>query len=475
VSENAKRAEALARAEKAVLGEIWTSSEAYDNLVHLCDWIGNRWAGSQSERQAAEFLLQKAQEYGLQDVAPQEFRHTGWTRGPVRLDVVAPLEREVAAISLPYTPPADLEGEVVWVGQGEEEDFKRLGNQVHGKIALSAAEASPGAGQRSSHRREKFARAIEAGAIAFLFANQNPGMMGITGSLAAGFPAEIPGLGLPKESGDYLVRLLKGGPVRVRIHLEAGFAPTSSLNVTGRVGPSESDGPFLIVGGHYDAHDIAVGALDNATGAVICLEAARALTTVADVLPMPVRVVLFACEEVGLLGAWYYAEQAKNDLERCRFVLNVDSAAVRYPGNENLNLCGFPDLVPYFENVGRQMCYEFPVKDGLSAYSDHFPFAVAGVPNATMGASDTSSGLVGRGWGHTAADTVDKVSAKAVQASAATAARILLRLAFEESWPAQHRSRSEMAAIIADSPIGWYVQKFGRYPFQPSSAASSEN
>lgn len=469
VSETNRSVSQLIRAEKAVIGEIWTSGEAYDNLVYLCDWIGNRWAGSESEQQAARFLMDKARQYGLQDVTGQEFHHTGWRRGPARLEVVAPVAREIAAIALPYTPPADLEAEVIWVGQGEEDDFKRLEGQAKGKIVLSAAEASPGAGQRSSHRREKFARAIEAGAIAFLFANQNPGVLAITGALAAGFPAEIPGLGLPKESGDYIVRLLQAGPVRLRLHLEADFIPTSSQNVLARVGPASPDRPFLILGGHYDAHDIAVGALDNATGAVVCLEAARALATVADDLPMPVRLALFACEEVGLLGAWYYAEQAKSELARCRFVLNVDSAARGAPGNENLSLCGFPDLVPYFQALGHQMRYEFPVKDQLSAYSDHFPFAVAGVPNATMGATDAAAGLVGRGWGHTAADTVDKVSPKALQASAATVARLLLRLAFETNWPARHRSREDMAELIATSPIGWYVQKFGRYPFQPTA------
>src|SRR5579883_2184371 len=237
VSESGVNATRLARAEKAVLGEIWTSSAAYDNLVYLCDWLGNRWAGSDSERRAASYLMDRARQYGLRNLEGQEFRHNGWTRGPVHLEVLAPVAREVAAISLPYTPPADLEGEVIWVGQGEEEDFKRLEGQIAGKIVLSAAEASPGAGQRSSHRREKFARAIDAGAVAFLFANQNPGMMAITGALAAGFPAEIPGLGLPKESGDYIVRLLDHGPVRLKIHVEASFARTSSVNVIGQVGP----------------------------------------------------------------------------------------------------------------------------------------------------------------------------------------------------------------------------------------------
>ena len=59
-----------------------------------------------------------------------------------------------------------------------------------------AAESIPPPGQHASHRREKFGRAIAAGAQAFLFVNQNPGMLAITGSLTAGFPAEIPGLGL---------------------------------------------------------------------------------------------------------------------------------------------------------------------------------------------------------------------------------------------------------------------------------------
>ena len=114
------------------------------------------------------------------------------------------------------------------------------------------------------------------------------------------------------------------------------------------------------------------------------------------------------------------------------------------------------------------MAYEFPVKDSIGAYADHFPFAMAGVPNATMGSTDANSGLIGRGWGHTAADTVDKVVPKTLQASAATAARLLLRLAFAEDWPGQHRSREDMAATVAASPIGWYVEKFGRYPFQPA-------
>ena len=41
-------------AERAVLGEVWSSDEAYRNLLHLCDVVGDRFGGSASERQGGE-------------------------------------------------------------------------------------------------------------------------------------------------------------------------------------------------------------------------------------------------------------------------------------------------------------------------------------------------------------------------------------------------------------------------------------
>ena len=117
------RDQALAQAERAVLGEIWSSSEAYDNLVYLCDIVGDRWAGSNSERQGGAWLRDKAASYGLRNPRLQEFKHLAWTRGPVSLRITSPVDREVAAIALPYTPAADFEAEAIWVNQGEPADY----------------------------------------------------------------------------------------------------------------------------------------------------------------------------------------------------------------------------------------------------------------------------------------------------------------------------------------------------------------
>lgn len=461
------RSEVLAQAERAVLGEIWSSDEAYRNLVHLCDRIGARWAGSESERDGGRWLLEKANSYGLRDARLQPFPHEGWIRGPIALRITSPVQREVAAISLPYTPPADLEAEAVWVGEGDAAAYERLGSDAcRGKIVVSWAESTAPPGGHAPHRREKFGWALAAGAIGFIFVNQNPGMMSITGALAAGFCGELPSLGMPREAGDYLRRLLADGPVKLHLKIDCTFHETTSHNVLASLGPSSSGSPYLLTGAHYDAHDIAVGATDNASGTVVVLEAMRALKQVESALALPIRMSLFACEEVGLLGAWHYAKVARDDLKSCRFVLNVDSPVRAQAGEESLRTCGFPELVPYFQAIARDVKYDVEVRDTIGMYADHFPFAAAGVPSGTLGSRPTP-GMVGRGWGHTPADTVDKVNPKAIQAAAALTARLLLRMSLDQSFPGRHRTREEMNATFDACPIGWYIRQFKRFPFQP--------
>jgi len=62
-----------------------------------------------------------------------------------------------------------------------------------------------------------------------------------------------------------------------------------------------------------------------------------------------------------------------------------------------------------------------------------------GVPTIYMHAENSPQRLVvGRGWGHTTADTMDKVDHRNLQEGAMIAARLLLRLANQEEKLAKH-------------------------------------
>ena len=473
--------------DKAIIGDIYRSRTAYERLVELCDSCGPRFAGTAGEQRAATLLTQWLTEAGLAEVRTEPFNYLGWQRGKTHLEVMRPSAYPLAALALPHCPPAAIEAELCPVGGGEAADYQAAGaadGHLQGKVVLCAAESAGPAGQPPSHRRLKYGRAVTAGAAAFLYYNQNPGGLAVTGSLATRKPAPIPGLGLAYEDGATLLRLLERGPVRVRLHVTAAFPEVESANVLADLpaAPASPHGDELVLAGaHYDSHDIAPGALDNGTGVAIILEAARALAAAyraAGRTPRRrLRFCFFAAEEIGLLGSWHYVSRHAAELSRLRFMLNVDDIGRSDPGGESLHLVGCPDLAPHFAAHAQVMRYPLTVHERLSTSSDHFPFVMHGIPAGTVeneASPESASSLVGRGWGHTIADTVDKVRPATVQSAAAVTARLLLRLAEDEQWPGRQRPPAAVEAEFAASGRLAELRQSGRWPPPWSTSATND-
>src|SRR5206468_3494886 len=148
---------------------------------------------------------------------------------------------------------------------------------------------------------------------------------------------------------------------------------------------------------------------------VVTLEAARALAALAHArgrgFGRRLRFCFFAAEEIGLLGSWEYVRRHAAELDRVRFMLNLDTSGRGAPGSESLAVTTDTPLVSHFQNATAAMGYPIDVRERFSSSSDHFPFAMNGVPTGGIGSTQTSAavaGMVGRGWGHTPADTFDK-------------------------------------------------------------------
>jgi hypothetical protein len=89
----------------SILGDIWSSNEAFENLTILCDEFGSRFAGTDGERPAVDFIASRLREYGLENVEADGFTYTGWKRGDAKLEMLSPRERELETISLAMCPP----------------------------------------------------------------------------------------------------------------------------------------------------------------------------------------------------------------------------------------------------------------------------------------------------------------------------------------------------------------------------------
>jgi len=417
----------MARLPPSVVGDAYTSSHAWSLLASLVD-VGNRMAGQDGERAAADLVADAFADVGL-GAAVEEFPVPGWWRGRSSLTVEGPdargepVERSYAAdhdvLALPGTPAGSVAGDLVDVGHGTDDAFAAA--DVEGAVAMARSDVPEGH-DRWVHRMEKYASAAEGGAVGFVFRNHVEGCLPPTGEV--GYhdrPGPIPAVGVSKELGDRLARRAAAG-CRVGLDVDCRNEPATSRNVEARVGPDTEAAVLLTA--HLDAHDIAEGANDNGVGTALVVEVGRLLAGVGEALDTEVRLVPFGAEEIGLYGAYHYAET--RDLDAVRAVVNVDGAGTSRDLRVGTN--GFESLQAAIEDAQAELDAPVATDDEVSPHGDQWAFVERGVPAAFL---TTESDGSGRGWGHTHADTLDKLDERVLRDVAIQVANVVLAVAAE--------------------------------------------
>jgi Zn-dependent M28 family amino/carboxypeptidase len=402
----------------AALGEAWRDDYPWAFITRLTE-IGDRMGGSPGERRAADLVAEGFELAGAREVEVESFEMTRWSRGDAELAVTDPVERSFETIALPYSPAGEVSGELVDAGHGTPEELDAV--DVAGNIVVASTTTPKGS--RFVHRMEKFGHAAAAGAEAFVFRNHKPGQLPPTGSLRFDREAAIPGVGVSLETGDWLTDYAERGG-RARLRVDAETTPGTSHNTHGQLGP-ETDDEILVVG-HHDAHDIAEGALDNGCGITVVVAAAHLLAELD--LDTRVRVAGVGCEETGLLGADALAE--RSDLDSVRAVVNVDGAG-RFRDLRALTH-GSEAMAEIATAVEDEANQPISVTEQVHPFSDHWPFLRRGVPALQL---HSQSDERGRGWGHTHADTRDKVDDRNLREHAMLVALLVREIASRDEIP----------------------------------------
>jgi Zn-dependent M28 family amino/carboxypeptidase len=429
------------------IGETFTSTAGWDHLEDLVD-VGNRMAGSPGEREGLELTRDALDAAGARDARIEEFPIQGWTRGDAAL---AAGDATQDCIALPRSPAGTVSGEFVDVGYGLPGDFEA---DLAGKVVMADSNV-PDWYDRYIHRREKYYYAVEAGAAAFVYRNHVEGCLPPTGSVGTAEDpiGEIPAVGVSKEVGHRLSRRFDGREVTVDVDCEAHDA--TSGNVHARLGP-DTDREVLFTS-HVDAHDIAEGAMDNGAGTAMVVEAANALARVEDRLETAVRFVAFGAEEVGLVGSEHMAD--RHDLDRVKAVVNNDG--VVRGRTLKFYTHGFEDLDDAVGRVADR--FDHPVEriPELGPHSDHWPFAKWGVPGLHV---MSETGSEGRGWGHTYADTLDKLESRDLREQAVLLTALTVDLAREDR-AVERRSPEAIADDLEDQDLAAGMKVIGDWPY----------
>jgi len=441
----------------ALVGDAYTSTHHWELLCDLVD-VDNRMAGQEGEAEAAEIVADAFRSHGLRDVGIDEFEIPGWWRGSSALVVdngrSHVFDADYQVIGLPGTPGGEIEAELVDVGYGRPEDFETA--DLDGKVAM-ASSFTPDDYGRWIHRGEKYYFAANNGAVAFVFRNHVEGALPPTGSIGReDGPGPIPAVGVSKELGDRLVRYAKDGGVAAELDVAARNEPATSRNVEGVLGPDTDEEVLLTA--HVDAHDIAEGANDNGVGTVLVSEVARLLKQVEDDLDTAVRFAVFGAEEVGLFGAYHWVDT--HPAEQVKAVVNVDGAG--YSRNLDVYTHRFDAIGEVFEEVADELGVPVDVSNDVRPHSDHWPFVQEGLPGSQ---ARSKSGESGRGWGHTHADTLDKLDVRDLRDLAVPLAAGVLKLA-DSAVTVDHRSREAIRDATIEDGHEEGMRNTGGWPFE---------
>jgi aminopeptidase YwaD len=390
----------MARLTDSVIGDAYRNSIAWETLTSLVD-IENRMAGQVGEEEGAETITATFEAIGLRNVDIEEFEVPGWWRGSSLLDLPdreSTYTHQHQVLALPGTPAGEESADLVDVGHGTPSEFEEA--DIEGTIAMASSK-TPEDHDRWIHRKEKYEAAVEGGAVGFIFRNHVEGCLPPTGGIHQGDdPGAIPAVGVSRELGHRLVRHCEDGPIEATLSVDCRNETTDSRNASGVLGPETEE--RILVTAHHDSHDIAEGAEDNGAGSALVCEVARLLAQVEDDLEVAVECVTFGAEETGLRGSAHMAETQEHD--EIKAIVNLDAIG----GSRTLAIDthGFDQLGDAFETVSERLDTPIELSEDIVPHSDHWPFVQEGVPGLMASSASESDD---RGWGHTHADTLDKL------------------------------------------------------------------
>jgi len=347
-----------------------------DHLTVLTQEIGPRVASSPQERAAADYLAQVLQRYGYETTL-QEFERAT-ILGSLTVDgqaqsfsVASGRLQGVSASEYPLlTGPEGVTGLLVDCGA---EGPAGCSGAVAGAIVLLAPSDLPDAERLEALANEGAAGAILHGEGWERFMVSVPN-------------ASIPFVSLEGDEGERLRADYLGALATLRLER---FERSQNVLATRRATLGDPDSaPIVIVTAHYDSVEKSPGASDNGSGTVGLLELARILANVP--LSVEVRFAAVGAEEVGLVGARYYAANLPEE-ERVRVLANFNMDMIGTAGEAQtqlfVNTMDGDNLVAQSARAARE-ALGFPENLVRAPFqrgsSDHVAFYEIGIPAANF-------------------------------------------------------------------------------------------
>lgn len=423
---------ALLEEAAALRDRALAESDAWQHANSLTTEVGPRLAGSAGDRAAVAWALANLAGLGFDEIRPQAVTVPAWERGQAELRITQPFPQPLVAVALGLsigTPEEGIEAPVVRFDSMAA--LEAASNaQVRGRIVFidePMARARDGSGYTAAVQKRVHGPSVaaERGAVATVIRSVGTSDSRVAHTGTTRFAEgvrPIPAFALSGPDADLLARqVATGREVRLRAHSTArSLPPARSANVIADIRGTDRPGEIVILAAHLDSWDLGTGAIDNAAGVAILMEAARLVALMPRRPSRTIRLVLYANEEAGLDGSRTYTAAALESDER--HVVGIEADA------------GADTIYSLDSGVGEAALPVVEAMRGVLA-----PLGIAGGDNTSGGGADLST-LLATGmpvlslaqdrthyfdWHHTIDDTLDKIDPAALRQAVAAFAAVI--------------------------------------------------
>ncbi|TRW49994.1 M20/M25/M40 family metallo-hydrolase [Aliidiomarina halalkaliphila] len=296
---------------------------AFEIVKDLTTRVGPRMPGSEGDARGVAWAKDALEAMNFDRVWLEPVTFPTWTRGVETARVLGDSSQPLVVTTLGYspaTPAGGIEAQVVMFDNLAALEAASA-DEVRGKIVFIRNEmerSKDGStyGPAVSARSMGPVVAAEKGAAAIVIRSISTSehRFAHTGMVRYNWDGDnnlVPAAALANADANQLERLVNlGEPVYLHLDLQPRYGDMyTSHNVIADIKGSEKPEEVVIISAHLDSWDLSPGVLDDGVGVAIVMETAKRLLGLEERPKRTVRVILFAAEEIGLLGARAYAEK----------------------------------------------------------------------------------------------------------------------------------------------------------------------
>lgn len=407
-------------------------SQVMETAWWLTEVHGPRLTNSPQMRAAADWTVKRLSEWGLANVKQEPWGQDfgrGWSNERTVVHVVKPTPWPVLAYARAWTPGTGgpVTAEVTLAPITSEADFDKFRGKLKDRIVLLQEPReveplwTPPARRFTAEQLEEMreqpvgpprgggnfaqAQAFAAKRNAFLVSEGvravlEPGNgRGDSGSVLTGSggsrnpkdPTVPPQLSVATEHYNRLARMVsRGQAVTLEMDVRNTFhdADLGMFNIVAEIPGTDKADEVVMLGAHFDSWHAGTGAVDNASGSAVMMEAMRILKESGVRLRRTVRLALWTGEEQGLIGSRAYVKNHFGDPEtmalkpghaKLAAYFNMDNGTGAYRG---VYLQGNEAVAPIFRawmapfaNIGMS---DLTIRN--TGGTDHLAYHAVGLP-----------------------------------------------------------------------------------------------